>query len=90
MVSRCFPGGYNVKLHISRGIVSMVVTGFFVLWIDMTKEVILTMLGKSGISPCLNAYKVPYAVPLMRKAKLRKFKEQKKLHFFMLSEDKFS
>ena len=31
MVSRCFPGGYNVKLYISRGMVSMVVTGFFVL-----------------------------------------------------------
>ena len=31
VVSRCFPGGYNVKLYISRGMVSMVVTGFFVL-----------------------------------------------------------
>ena len=29
VVSRCFPGGYNVKLYISRGMVSMVVTGFF-------------------------------------------------------------
>ena len=32
MVSRCFPGGYNVKLYISRGMVSMVVTGFFAQW----------------------------------------------------------
>ena len=33
VVSRCFPGGYNVKLYISRGrfnLVSMAVTGFFV------------------------------------------------------------
>ena len=29
VVSRCFPGGYDVKLYISRGRVSMVVTGFF-------------------------------------------------------------
>ena len=29
VVSRCFPGGYNVKLYISRGMVSMVVTSFF-------------------------------------------------------------
>ena len=29
VVSRCFPGGYNVKLHF-QGQVSMVVTGFFV------------------------------------------------------------
>ena len=29
VVSRCFPGGYNVKLCISRGMISMVVTGFF-------------------------------------------------------------
>ena len=29
VVSRCFPGGYNVKLYISRGMVSTVVTGFF-------------------------------------------------------------
>ena len=27
--ARCFPGGYNVKLYISRDMVSMVVTGFF-------------------------------------------------------------
>ena len=32
VVSRCFPGGYNVKLYISRGMVSMVVTGFFAQW----------------------------------------------------------
>ena len=29
VVSRCFPGGYNVKLYISRGRLAMVVTGFF-------------------------------------------------------------
>ena len=32
VVCRCFPGGYNVKLYISRGRlawVSMVATGFF-------------------------------------------------------------
>ena len=32
VVSRCFPGGYNVKLYISRGMISMVVTGFFAQW----------------------------------------------------------
>ena len=32
VVSRCFPRGYNVKLYISRGRLSMVVTGFFAQW----------------------------------------------------------
>ena len=32
VVSRCFPGGYNVKLYISRGMVSVVATGFFAQW----------------------------------------------------------
>ena len=37
VVSRCFPGGYNVKLYISRGMVSMVVTGFFAqCWFSKT------------------------------------------------------
>ena len=31
MVSRCFPGGYNVKLYISRGRLAWWFTGFFVL-----------------------------------------------------------
>ena len=32
VVSRCFPGGYNVKLYISRDMISMAVTGFFAQW----------------------------------------------------------
>ena len=33
VVSRCFPGGYNVKLYISRGRLALVVTGFFAQWL---------------------------------------------------------
>ena len=32
VVSRCFPGGYNVKLYISRGRLAWWLLAFFVLW----------------------------------------------------------
>ena len=31
MVSRCFPGGYNIKLYISRGRLAWWLLAFFVL-----------------------------------------------------------
>ena len=51
VVSRCFPGGYNVKLYISRGMVSMVVTGFFAQW--LYAETQISYIHNDVISPRL-------------------------------------
>ena len=42
MVSRCFPGGYNVKLYISRGRLAWWLLAFFVL---CYKLIVLTFYG---------------------------------------------
>ena len=64
VASRCFPGGYNVKLYISRGMVSMVVTGFFAQCLDsefnsqifvmhVRKLIFLTQHGKVSGKPTI-------------------------------------
>ena len=55
-----FPGGYNIKLYISRGMVSMVVTGFFAQW-----KYVLAVTPDANCRECIGTYITGFRIPAL-------------------------